>query len=117
MYMIALDDRKLNTANVHNVFHQRFKKPTTHIVLIIIQLLMRLNTYLGRPLRRRTPDLLLGIAGVLIDTNPINLVINGRVYVIEHVVDTSGQSTVLVPIIFIEIVFITGTSVRTDGKS
>ena len=68
MDMVALYARKLSTDNVHHVVHQIFKKPTTHIVLILIQLLMRLDTYLGRPLQSGTPNLLLGIVGVLLDT-------------------------------------------------
>ena len=52
MDMIPLDARKLGTANVHHVVHQILKQLTTHIVLILIKLLMRLNPSLGRLLRR-----------------------------------------------------------------
>ena len=76
MKMIALDARKLSTANIHHVVHQIFKQPTINIVLILIQILMCLDPSLGRPLRRQTPNLLLGIVSILIDTYPINLVIN-----------------------------------------
>ena len=88
MKMIALDARKLSTANIHHVVHQIFKQTTTKIGLIIIQLFMRLNTYLGRPLWHQKPDLLLGIVGVLIETVLINLEINGRLALLEHDEDT-----------------------------
>ena len=114
--MIVLDTRKLSTANVHSVFHQSFKQPTTHIGLIIIQLLMRLDTSLGRTLQRQTPDLLLGIVRFLIDTDLINLVLNERFSLIDSVADNWGQSPVIVPDVCISILIIAGTSVRTDGK-
>ena len=78
MDMIDLDNRRQITDNLHHVVHQRFKQRSTHIVIILIKLLMRVDTSLGMPFRRRTPDLLIEIAGVLIDTDPINLVLNIR---------------------------------------
>ena len=115
--MIALDARKLSTANEHHVVHQRFKQPDTYIVLILIQPLMHLGKYLGRPLQCRTTNLLLRIYGVLIDTYPINLVINEIFDVLEHVAETWGNSAVLVPAVCIAIVFIAGTSTMIDGEA
>ena len=117
MGMIALDDRKLSTANVHPVLHKRFKQPTNHILLIIIHILMHLNPSLVRPLWHQTPKLLIGIIGVLIDTDPINLVLNGRFNVLEHVAETWWHSAVLVPVFCIEIVFIEGKPIRKYVKA
>ena len=91
MVMIALDAIKLSTANLHHVVHKIFKQLTNHIVLILIQILMNLDPSLGRPLRRRTTNLLLGIIGVMIDTEPINLVLNGIFSVLDHVAETWGK--------------------------
>ena len=115
--MLALDAMKLITANMHHVVHQRSKQWTTHIVIILIQLLMGLDSSFGMPLRNRTPELLLGIVRVLIDRHPINLVINGRFSILEHVAETWVQYAVIFIAGCIAIVFITCTSVRTDGKS
>ena len=90
MDMIALDARKLRTANVHHVVHQRFKQPTTHIAIVLIQLLMHIDTSLGRPLWRRTSDLLLRNFRVLTDTDPINPILNRRFSVFENVAETWG---------------------------
>ena len=117
MDMIVLETRKLSTDKVNHVVNQIFKQPTTHIVLTLIQIFMCLNTYLGRPLRRQTPDLLLNIVVFLIDTDPINLLLNGVLAVLEHVLETWGKSAVLVPVVCIAIVFIASTSVRTYGKA
>ena len=86
-------------------------------MLILIQPLMHLGKYLGRPLQRQTTNLLLRIYGVLIDTYPINIVINEIFDLLEHVAETWGNSAVLVPVVCIAIVFIASTSVRTYGKS
>ena len=86
-------------------------------MLIIIHLLMRLDTSISRPIRLQTPNLLIEVVGVLIDTDPINLVLNGIFSVLEQVAETWGQSAVLVPVFCIEIVFIAGTSIIKDGRS
>ena len=117
MDMVALDAIKLITDNVHHVFHQRFKQTTTHIVVILIHLLMHIDPYLVSPLQCQTHDLLIRIFGVLIYMDPINLVINGIFAVLENVAETWGKSTVLVPVVYISIVFIAGTSFRTYGKA
>ena len=115
--MISLDASTLINANVHHVFYQIFKQLTNHIVLVLIQILMHLNTSRGRPIWCQTPDLLIGIFGYLIENDPINLMINGIFPLLEHFTDTWGQSTVLVPVFFITVVFIAGISVKTDDKS
>ena len=117
MDMISLDARKLITSNVHHIVHEIFKQPTTNIAIVLMQILIRLNPSLVRPLRRRTPGLLIGIIRVLMDTYLINLVLNRRFSVLEHVADTWGQSIVLVPVVYIAIVFVAVKSVRTDGKA
>ena len=78
---------------------------------------MRLYTSLGKPLWCQTPELLIRIVGFLIDTETINLLLNGRFSVHEHVAETWGKSTVIVPVVFMSIIFIEGTSVRIDGKA
>ena len=86
-------------------------------MLIVIHLLMRIDTSIGKPLRHLTPYLLLGIARFLIDMYPINLLLNGRSNALEHVPDTWGQSAVFIPVICIIIVYIAGKSVRTYRKA
>ena len=107
----------MSTANVHCVIYKNFKQLTNNILIILIQLLMRLNPYIGRPLRCQTPELFLGIFGVLIDTDLVNIVINGIFTVLENITDTWEQSEVLVPVICIAIILITGKSVRIDGRA
>ena len=117
MYIIALAVSKLSTANVHIVVHKRFKKPTTHIVIILIQLFMRLDPSLGMPLRRQTSKLLIRIVRVLIDTDPINIVLNGIFAILELAAETWGHSVVLVTVVCIAIVLIKCTYVKIYGKS
>ena len=86
-------------------------------MIILIQLIMHLNPYLGRPLLCQTHILLFGIIGFQIVKDPINVVLNGRFVILEHIAETWGQSAVLVTFVCITIILITSTSVRIDEKA